>query len=421
MTSGGRRELIRQIFSRRMGVCIVLGFSSGLPLYVLMVLVNGWLRSSAIDLKTIGLLALLMIPYTWKFLWAPLLDRFSLLGMGRRRGWMLATQILLLATIAILGFIDPQGGMFAISAMALLISLASATQDIAIDAYRREFLSDEELGLGNSLFVNAYRIASLVPGGLSLIVAGIWDFRVAFVLTALFMLPGIAATLLIREPQVANAPRTLRDAIVEPFREFVTRRGVGSALLVVLFVFLYKLGDSMATALSTPFYIDLGYSLTEIGVVAKNAGLWSMVAGGLLGGIWMLRLGINRALWIFGVAQAVTILGFMWIAHVGTGGCPPVYMLALVIAAEALGTGLGTAAFVSFIARETNPAFTATQFALLTSCSAVPRTFCNAVTGYIVEAVGWEQFFLICTLLTIPGMLLLFKVAPYGRGSQGDS
>ncbi|MBU3827435.1 MAG: AmpG family muropeptide MFS transporter [Candidatus Anaerobiospirillum merdipullorum] len=414
----GGRGILQEIFSARMGICLVTGFSSGLPLYVLIVLLAAFLKDSGVDLKIIGLFSLVTFPYTWKFLWAPLTDRFQLWGLGRRRGWMLTTQIVLILAIGSVGLFNPQHSLSIIMALVCLTALASATQDIVIDAFRREILTDRELGLGSSLFVNAYRIAGLVPGSLSLIAADFFPWHYVFAGTALFMLPGLILTLVVSEPQVSLAPKTLRQAVVEPFADFITRKGWGGALLCLIFVFFYKIGDSMATALATPFYLDLGFSLSVIGIVAKNVGIWSMVAGGMLGGILMLKIGINKALWLFGLAQWVPILGFALLAHMGGQGQASVWLLALVIGAEALGTGLGTAAFVSYIARECTPAFTATQFALLSSFSAVPRTFCNAATGFIVQAVGWEQFFYICALLALPGMLLLFKIAPWGADDK---
>lgn len=410
----------REIFSRRMGLCLVTGFSSGLPLYVLLSLLNAYLRAEGLNLSVIGALSLIMFPYTWKFLWAPVIDRYRVLRFARRKGWIVLTQLILMVSIAALGLFNPLSSIGVITVLAFITALASATQDIAIDALRREMLPDRELGLGNSLFVNAYRVASLIPGGLSLILADYFPWSTVFLITALSLLPGFLITLIMHEKPALSVPRTLKEAVVEPFHEFLSRNGVRAALLTVLFVFLYKLGDSMATALATPFYIDMGYSLTEIGIVAKNVGLWSMVLGGLAGGVLMLKIGINQALWYFGVGQVVTILGFWLLAHEGINGTPHILFLALVIGAEALGAGLGTAAFVAFIARETSPAFTATQFALLTSFSAVPRTFCNATTGFLVEALGWENFFLLCTALALPGMFLLFKVAPFfSRSSDG--
>ena len=406
---------LRLLLSRRMLICVFTGFSSGLPLYLLLNLLPAWLRSDGVDLKTIGFFALIQFPYTWKFLWSPLLDRFRL-PLGRRRGWMLLSQVGLLLAIGLLGGFSPASSLAPVIWLSVALAFLSATQDVALDAYRREILSDEELGLGNSVHVNAYRIAGLVPGSLSLILADLLPWTEVFWITAAFMLPGMMMVLLVDEPAVLGSPKPLRQAVVEPFHEFIGRKGWRGALLVLGFIFLYKLGDSLATALSTPFYLDLGYSKTDIGVIAKHAGLWPAVFGGLLGGLWMLRLGINRGLWLFGLVQMVTILGFAWLAWRGVQ--PTIdgsdrAALAGVIAAEYLGVGLGTAAFTAFIARATNPAFTATQFALFTSLAAVPRTFINASAGALVESLGWVSFFILCFVLAAPGMLLLLKVAPW--------
>jgi PAT family beta-lactamase induction signal transducer AmpG len=232
------------------------------------------------------------------------------------------------------------------------------------------------------------------------------------------MIPGMLMTIFATEPHRAEAPKTLYASVVEPFSEFINRAGLKHAMLVLLFILLYKLGDSMATALATPFYIDMGYSNTDIGTIVKGSGLVMQILGGFIGGIWMLKVGINRGLWVFGVVQLVTILGFAWLANAGpfeTVGAIERGMLAVVIGGEALGVGLGTVAYVAYMARETNPAYTATQLALFTSLSAVPRSIFNALTGGMVESLGWEQFFYVCTLLAIPGMLLLFKVAPWNK------
>lgn len=398
-------------------ICILTGFASGLPLYLLLNLVPAWLKTEGLSLKAIGAFALIQFPYTWKFLWAPLLDRYGILPwLGRRRSWMFVSQIGLLAAIAWLGQVSPVDQLPLVVGLTATLAFLSATQDIALDAFRREILPDVELGLGNAIHVNAYRIAGLVPGSLSLILADHLPWSEVFAITAAFMIPGLAMTLLVKEPlAAAGSPRTLRDAVVEPFREFFGRHGVQSALLVLAFLFFYKLGDSLCTALATPFYLDMGYSKTEIGVIAKNAGLWPMVIGGILGGIWMVQLGINRALWLFGVVQFVTILGFVWMAWLGPAesDAARLVVLATVIAGEAVGAGLGTTAFVAFMARATHPAYTATQLALFTSLMAVPRTFINATAGWLVEAMGWYSFFWMCFFLAVPGMLLLLKVAPW--------
>lgn len=423
MTSSPNSTL-KQIFSRRMLICIFTGFTSGLPLYFLINLIPAWLRSEHIDLKTIGLFALIGLPFTWKFVWSPIMDAVRLPFLGRRRGWMLVTQIALLATLTAYAFLNPHRHMAVIMGLSLTVAFFSASQDIVLDAFRREILPDSELGLGNAVHVNAYRIAALVPGSLSLILADMMPWHNVFIITALFMIPGLLMTLfLAREPELPpSAPRTFAQTVTEPFREFFTRKGVQQALLVLAFIFLYKLGDSMATALATPFYLDMGYSKTDIGIIAKNAGLWPAVIFGIIGGIWMLKLGINKALWLFGLVQIVTILGFVWLAGFGRFEVVTAterIMLAGVIGAEAVGVGLGTAAFVAYMARETNPAFTATQLALFTSLSAVPRTFINATTGYLIEWLGYVNFFWLCFFLAVPGMLLLFKVAPW-NGEQTE-
>ena len=409
-------NLWQQLFTRRMLICVFTGFASGLPLYLLINLIPAWLKTEGVDLKTIGLFALIQFPYTWKFLWSPLLDRYALPMLGRRRGWMLIMQVALLLAIAFMGSFSPQTDLKTIVIISTLLALLSATLDIALDAYRRELLSDAELGLGNSVHVNAYRIAGLVPGSFSLILADHLPWQTVFVITSLFMLPGIAMVLLVSEPHRAAPPKTLREAVVEPFHEFITRKGWQNALLILAFIFLYKLGDSLSVALATPFYLDMGYSKTDIGVIAKNAGLWPAVIGGLLGGIWMLKLGINRALWLFGGFQVLAIFGFAWLAGLGHQeviGVAERFNLAWVIGLEAFGVGIGTAAFVAFIARSTHPAYTATQLALFTSLAAVPRTFVNATAGYLVEMLGWQHFFWLCIALAVPGMVLLLRVAPW--------
>jgi len=405
-----RRRWTEILFSRKMLTCIFLGFSSGMPLFVLVSLVPAWLRDNGVDLATIGLFALIGLPYTWKFLWSPLMDRFKPPFLGRRRGWAVLTQLGLLLSIGFLGQFDPSASLETIVWIVFAVALFSASQDIVIDAYRRELLADDELGTGTSFWVNAYRLSGLVPGSLALILADHLPWTLVFWITALFMLIGIVTTLLIKEVSDDEiAPHTLREAVIDPFVEFFSRDGIAAALAILAFLFLYKLGDNMATALATPFYLDMGFSKTEIGTVAKFAGLWAVLAGASVGGIVMLKVSINRALWLFGFVQLITIIPFIWLSQAGH----TLAGLFVVVSGEYLAVGLGTVALTAFMARETSKAFTATQFALFSSFIAVPRTIANASTGFIVEAVGWTQFFVICTILAIPGMLLLLKVAPW--------
>ncbi|MAA86362.1 MAG: AmpG family muropeptide MFS transporter [Haliea sp.] len=395
-------------------ICVFTGLASGMPLYVLLQLVPAWLRDQGVSLAEIGLFALVGIPYVWKFLWAPLMDRWIPPLLGRRRGWMFLCQLALIASIGVLGAFNPQQSTWVIAWLAFGVAFFSASQDVALDAFRREILPDRELGLGNAIHVQAYRISSLIPGSLSLILADILPWSTVFWITAAFMLVALCMSLLVDEPDSELPTGTgLREAVVAPFSEYLQRRGWAGVCLVIGFMVLYKIGDNMATALATPFYIDMGFTMTEIGVVAKNAALWPAIVGGLLGGVAMLRLGINRSLWVFGVVQLLSILGFAVLA----GSGPLLWLLAVVIAFEYLGVGMGTAAFTAFIARETSRMYAATQFALFTAIAALPRTFANASTGVIVEAVGWQPFFLLCTLLAVPGMLLLLWVAPWREAS----
>ena len=406
-----QRESLREaILNRRMLICVFTGFASGLPYYVLVQLVQAWLKVEGVGLAEIGLFTLVGMSYNWKFLWSPAMDRYTLPFLGRRRGWMLVTQVALLVSIAALGFLQPRLSIWSVTCVAAAVAFFSASQDIVLDAYRRELLPDAELGLGNAIHIQTYRLAGLVPGSLGLILADHLPWETVFVVVSLFMGVGLVLTLVVGEAIAdPHPPRTLREAVVEPFRDFVGRNGVPAAALVLAFVILYKFGDNMATALQTVFFQDIGFSLTQIGSVAKFAGLVAVIVGGLAGGVAMIKLGINRALWLFGVVQVISILGFALLAAVG----PNLWLLGLAVAFEYLGVGLGTAALTAFIARTTNPAFAATQFALFTALAAVPRTIASATTGFIVESIGWTDFFLLCTVLAIPGMLLLFKVAPW--------
>ncbi|WLI89680.1 AmpG family muropeptide MFS transporter [Massilia sp. R2A-15] len=403
----------RSLLSTRMLAVLFLGFSSGLPLFTMLYLMQAWLAKSGVDIKALGLFALVGFPYTFKFLWAPFMDRFSVGRLGRRRGWMALTQLALFGVIGGMGMLDPRTQLPLIVGAAGLMTFLSASQDIVIDAYRREILADNEQGFGAAVIVNAYKAAGLVPSALGLILADSLPWSSVFWVVGAFMLPGLVCTLLAPEPQVYGAPpKNMQEAIVLPFREFIARDGWRQALTIVAFVLLYKIGDSMATALATKFYLDLGFSTTQIGLAANATGLWASLAGGVVGGVWMVKLGINRALWVFGALQALAILGFAWLAQVG----PNPLLLAGVIGFESFASlGLGAAALVAFISRSTDPRYTATQYALFSSLAAVPRTFMNSMTGFIVAQTGWFVFFIVCFALAIPAMMMLPKIAPWNK------
>lgn len=403
----------RSLLNLRMLTVLFLGFSSGLPLFTLIYLIQAWLAKSGVDIKSLGLFALVGFPYTFKFLWAPFMDRYSIGSLGRRRGWMVLTQLGLFLVIGAMGMLDPHSQLQLIVLAAGAMTFLSASQDIVIDAYRREILADHEQGLGAAVIVNAYKAAGLVPSALGLILADTLPWSTVFWVVGAFMLPGFVCALLATEPQVyGSPPKNMREAIVLPFREFIARDGWRQALIIVAFVLLYKIGDSMATALATKFYLDIGFTTTQIGLAANATGLWASVAGGVVGGIWMVKLGINRALWVFGALQALAILGFAWLAHVG----PNQLLLAGVIGFESFASlGLGAAALVAFLSRSTDPRYTATQYALFSSLAAVPRTFMNSTTGFIVAETGWFVFFIVCFGLAIPAMMMLPKIAPWNK------
>jgi MFS transporter, PAT family, beta-lactamase induction signal transducer AmpG len=412
-----KASYISAIFSRNMLICVLTGFASGLPFFVLLQLLPAWLQTEGINIKTISAFTLTQFPYTCKFLWSPLIDNFTLSRLGRRRSWMIISQLVLFVFIALMGLFSPQLNITLIAVMSFAIALFSATQDIVIDAYRRELLTDSQLGLGNSIHIYAYRFSGLVPGALSLVLSEYLPWSSVFFITALFMLPAIITTLIIPEAtHHPSHPKTIEAIFFEPLIDLLHRHGLKSCLLILAFIFFYKLGDSMATSLATSFYLQMGYSKLNIGLVAKNAAFWPSLIGSILGGILMFKIGINKALWLFGVVQLTSIFGFVWLSIEGPFDhieYPELIKLAIIIAFEALGVGLGTAAFVSFIARTTNPAYTATQFALFTSFASIPRTLINGSAGHIVAILGWTNFFWLCALLGIPGMILLFKVAPW--------
>jgi PAT family beta-lactamase induction signal transducer AmpG len=364
------------------------------------------MKEEGVDLAAIGLMTLVGLPYTLKFVWAPLIDRFTLPWLGRRRGWMLPAQVALMGSLVGLGLTDPRQQPWMVALAALLVTFSSATQDIVVDAYRREDLTDAELGLGSALYINGYRVGMLLASGGGLILADHVSWTGVYLVMAACMLPGIATTLLAPEPPLtAGKPATLREAVFDPLAEYFNRRG---AVRVLAFILLYKLGDTMASAMTTPFYLEIGFSKTEIGTVVKIFGFWATILGSLAGGVWMLRLGIHRSLWAFGVLQALSTAGFAVLARIGHS----LPALSGVIAFENLSSGMGTAAYAAFMASSTHKKFTATQYALLSSLMGVPRVLAAAPTGYMAQRLGWELFFVLCALIAVPGLLLILKLTP---------
>ena len=402
--TGGRpswRETLLAVFSGRMLVAMLMGFSSGLPLLLTGSVLQAWLKDGGVDLARIGLFALVGLPYTLKFLWSPLFDRYAL-PLGRRRGWMALMQLSVAGALLLLSMTQPSADhLWLVMLASVLVSFFAASQDIVIDAYRRESLAESELGLGSALYVNGYRVGMLLAGGGGLILADWISFEAMYRLMAVFMVACVSVTVLAPEPPLPEGrPRNLREAVLLPFRDYFSRDG---AWMILAFILLYKLGDTMASAMTTPFYLDLGYSKTEIGTVVKLFGFWATLAGGTLGGIWILRAGMHRALWLFGFGQMISTFGFVVLAQLP----PNEVALAAVVAIENLTAGMGTAAFVGFMAALTDRRFTATQYALLSSLMGVPRVLLSAPTGWLAQTLGWSGFFGLCVLIAVPGLLLL--------------
>lgn len=390
--------------SRRVFPLLILGFASGLPLALTSGTLQAWATVDNISLQSIGFLTLIGTAYTLKFLWAPLVDRYAPPLLGRRRGWMFLTQLLLAAAIAGMGLFSPSGNLGMLAALAVLVAFLSATQDIAFDAYSTDVLRSEERAAGAAVKVLGYRLAMIVSGGLALVLADQWlGWHNMYFLMGAFMVVCAVATFLAPEPEIiAAAPRSLAVAVVEPLREFFSRRG---AITILLLIVLYKLGDAFAGALSTTFLIrGAGFSVSEVGSINKVFGLAATIIGALAGGALMARLGLYRSLMLFGLLQAVSNFGY-WVLAVAP---PHLYFMALVVAIENLCGGLGTAAFVALLMGLCRREFSATQFALLSALSAVGRTYlAGPFTPPLVESMGWPGFFVLTVLIALPGLVLL--------------
>jgi MFS transporter, PAT family, beta-lactamase induction signal transducer AmpG len=397
-------KLFKVMFQKNMLLALFMGFSSGLPLLLTGRTLQAWMKDEGLDLKVIGLFALVGLPYTLKFLWSPLFDRFTPPFLGRRRGWLLISQLALCGAIAAMALVRPSEGLVLVAGLSLLVSFLSATQDIVVDAFRRESLQDDELGLGSTFYIYGYRIAMWVTGALALILADHLPWKIVYIILAGGMSLGILATLWAEEPKsYGPPPKTLGESVLGPMKEFFARPG---CFEILAFILLYKVGDTMAGQMATPLYMDLGFTKTEIGTIAKTFGLFSTLVGGFLGGALILNFGIHRCLIGFGILQALSTAGFAVLTQVGNSQLA----LSFVIAFEDLSGGMGTAAFVAFMASQTNRRFTATQYALLTSLMGVPRVILASPTGYIVEKVGYAPFFVFCTLIALPGILLLLRL-----------
>lgn len=403
-TEKPKHSLLKALSKKPMLVTLLMGFSCGMPFLLASKTLQTWMSYTGGTTRAVGAMALVSLPYSLKFLWAPIMDRYTINGLGRRRGWLLVAQIGLLLSIVAISFTNPTEQIALTSFFALCISFFGASQDTVVDAYRRETLLDEELGIGSSLYSMGYRIAMWITGGLALILADQLSWNTVYLIMASVMLVAIGFTLWADEPPPApSSPKTMRDAVVLPLQEFFSRH---NAILFLIFVLLYKVGDAMAGNMLPKFYEHLGFTATEVGVIAKTMGPFSVVIGTFVGGALILRLGLYRALFTFGVLQALSTLSFVVLDMSGHS----LPALTGVVFFEDFTGGMGSAAFLAFMAVLTNKSFTATQYALLTSLMAVPRTVISAGTGYMVDALGWSGFFLTCAIVALPGLFLITRI-----------
>ena len=395
-------EILKSLGNRRMGVMLMLGFASGLPLALTGGTLQAWLATASIDIKTIAIFSLVGLPYTLKFIWAPIMDRFVPPCFGRRRGWILITQGLLIGLVITMAYSPPEQAILFVGTLAVMIAFCSASQDIAIDAYRADLLQPEERGFGAALSVAGYRIAMLVSGGLALIVADQLGWEFTYTLMAILLLAGVVTAVAGPEPACQpETPATLQQAVIQPFREFLARP---RSVWIIIFIILYKAGDALAGTLTTAFLIrGLDFSLTDVGIINKWLGLAALLLGAMAGGTMMVRFGLYKCLLWFGLLQALTNLGFMLLALAGKNYAG----MMIVIAMENLAGGMGTAVFVALLIALCDHRYTATQYALLSALSAIARVFAGPPSGVLVELLGWAQFFLITFIAAIPGLLLL--------------
>lgn len=398
------KETFRALRNPKMFYLFILGMSSGLPFALTLGTLQAWMSEPTVDvsLKTIGLFAFLRLPYSMKFLWSPLMDRFVPPFLDRRRGWVAIAQFFLALSLLAISFVDPKSQTFLLMLLVLLCNFFGASQDIVLDAYKREILADEELGLGSGIFVDGYLLSFRFISGAGAILLShyiSWNsvYRVMSILVLLMITAAIKAPYCASSPL---APKNLKEAFWFPLKEYFSRKG---AFTILAFIILYKLGDNMAQTMTIPFILKNGFSKEEYVAISKFWGLIAVLSGGILGGFYVHRIGIIKSLWIMGILQAIANSGFALLSGAGHN----IPLLVLVIGFENLTVGMGTAAYAAFMASVTNTRFTATQYALLSSLMAIPGVLFSSRTGSLSETLGWSTFFILCTVVAIPGLFLI--------------
>ncbi|MFN2636646.1 MAG: AmpG family muropeptide MFS transporter [Gemmatimonadaceae bacterium] len=407
-----KTSAIRIFGQPKMGILLLLGFSSGLPFYLTSKTLQAWMTTAKVDLATIGFFSLVTLPYSLKFVWAPLMDRYVPPFLGRRRGWVLITQILLLLAVAAMSLHDPQLGLRMLAVNAIAIAFFSASQDISLDAYRTDVLQDREMGAGAAVFVLGYRIAMITTGALAFFLADRLSWPKVYVILSLLILIGVATIFFAPEPVLNDAPpKSLGEAVVLPFADFFRRVGIGRAVFVLVFIVVYKYSDSLAGSMTTPFLLQTGFSQSEVGAVFLGVGVVATIVGVIVGGATIGKLGINKSLWIFVVFQGLSNLTYYGLSQAGKNHG---FMVGAIVT-ENFGLGLVTAGMTAYLMSMCNKRFTATQFALLSSLMAASRDILVAPAGKIAESLGWPGFFLITVAMAIPPLVLLPFIAPWSR------
>lgn len=412
--TGSSGRGLRSVFKQpKMAAIAILGFSSGLPFYLTNRAVQAWMTVEGVDLATIGLFSLVTLPYSLKFLWAPVMDRYVPPFLGRRRGWLVLTQVALLLAIGAMGLQDPQRALELLAFNVVLIAFFSASQDVVFDAYKVDVLDEREMGAGAALGVLGYRIALIVTGSLAFILADRVPWRLVYVLMALLMIVGIVAALRAPDPVDETPPASIGAAIVEPVVEFFHRTGAAWGGLVLLFVVFYQLPDRFAQNMATPFLLQVGFSQTEIGAIQGGIGIVATIVGVLAGGVLVAKAGLNRSVWIAAVLQILSNLAYYWIALTGSNE----WILAVAIIIENVAGGVVTAVFVALLMSLCEKRYSATQYALLSSLMAAARDILVAPAGRVAELTGWPGFFLLTLAVGAPALFLLPVLVPWHRES----